>query len=132
MTRVVRPTHLDAEAGGIKRTLRVHVVVYHIAEDINVTLRLHKPTHVRKAREEFAVLRHHRRNDSVVRALPPGQHVRVLLIQAEVRAAALEREAAALGDEATPKSEVDRVHHRDRVALAVDDLERDRVGTDSR
>ena len=49
-TRVAGP---DAEAGRVQRPLRVHAEVDHVAEDLDVALRLHEASHHAEGAEQL-------------------------------------------------------------------------------
>ena len=97
--------YLNAKARGVEGSLRIHAVVYHVAEYVDVPLfdrfdqahrrqfacvskhifegahlRLHEATHIRESSKELPLLCDHRRDDRVERALPRGQQVWMLWV----------------------------------------------------
>jgi hypothetical protein len=72
--------------------------------------------------------RDHRRQDGVVRAARGAQAVRVPLLEYEVAASVLEREAAPLGHRVRPKVCVDALDVAGRISFGIGDREQNGVG----
>ena len=87
-------------------------------------LGLHEAPHDGEARGKVSRggVHEERRKDGVVRPLPPSDDVAVAGNQREVRAAVLQREAAAAGDQPGPETHVVGVYHRHGVPSGVHHL----------
>ena len=68
-----------------------------------MSLRLHIATHDAEGEEWPAILQHHRRNQRVKWPLPRRNHIRMLRVEAEQRAAILKHNAGIAGDESGTK-----------------------------
>ena len=71
----------DAEARRVQSRLWVHATVQKIAEQLNMALRLHKPSHDAERRVEVVyIIGDHTRYNCMVRPLPRPNAIRVPLL----------------------------------------------------
>lgn len=119
----------DTHARRIERLLRREARDQLAEENLHVALRLHEPAHDAESAVQRPVGRvgHHAGDDGVVGTLPGLQFVGVVRVEAEVGAAVLQREAAALGDDAGAKTAIVAVDEGRGVAVLVRDGEVDGV-----
>eukprot|EP00052_Salpingoeca_macrocollata_P028134 m.270355 g.270355 ORF g.270355 m.270355 type:complete len:370 (+) comp22830_c2_seq2:314-1423(+) len=118
---------MDAESCRIQCFLRIHAVINHVAQHLNVSLWLHESTHDAVACKQLAAFGDQARDDSVVRPLVRCQHIGVVFFQREVVSAVLQRKAATLRHKSGPKAHVVRVDEAAGVAPLIHHAELHRV-----
>ena len=114
----------------VQRVLRAHAERRHVQQHLHVALRLHEAAHdaVDGVQGIVGGVGQQGRDDGVVGPLAGGVDVGVVgRVEDEVGAAVLQREAAALGDDAGAEAGVVAVDEGAAVALAVRDGEVDGV-----
>jgi hypothetical protein len=127
---LVRHARSDTDARRVKRGLRMHLESQHVKQDLDVALGLHEAAHdaVDTVQRTVVDIRYHSRDDGMIRSLIRRQHIRVVSLEFEIRATVLQREAAALRDDAGAETGVIAVNEGDAVSVAICDSEVDRVG----
>jgi hypothetical protein len=86
-----------------------------------VALGLHEAAHntIHRMQTTITGVRRQARDDGMVWSFSGCQHIRMILIEAEVRTAVLERKATALGNDAGAETAVVAVDERDGVSFGV-------------
>ena len=106
--------------------LDVEIEVGDVRDELRVRLRLIPRAHDPEP-DAHAVLLHEPGNDRVERPLSRREHVRVIGVEREQRAAVLKHEAAFPGTDAAAESVVRALDERDDVAVPVDGGKIDRI-----
>mmetsp|Transcript_16591 Transcript_16591/g.29377 ORF Transcript_16591/g.29377 Transcript_16591/m.29377 type:complete len:283 (-) Transcript_16591:1032-1880(-) len=122
----VSSTVCNAKTGRIDGCLRVHVIVDHVDDQVDMPRGLHKASHVGKGGIEVLgiTVEHQGWDDGVVRTLVRGKDVGMVFREREVSSTVLHGEAAALGNDATAKAFIVGVYHRHCISIHVHHLER--------
>src|SRR5258705_470319 len=129
--------HVDSVEGALReprrleRLLNVHAVIDDVGDELGVGLCLIPGAHDAEADTKVALL-HEPRDDRVQRTLARCQHVRVVFVEREERAAILQREAGASRHQPAAEPLVDALNERHDVAVAIDCGKIDRVAAVAR
>src|SRR5262245_63170959 len=113
---------LDTEARPVERGLRIEGVVDEGGDELHVRLRLDESTRDPERPAELAVAEKQRRDDRVVRTSPGLDSA----ADREARAAALQDDAGARGDDSGAEPLVQALDEGDRHAVTVDGADVDR------
>mmetsp|Transcript_20804 Transcript_20804/g.33831 ORF Transcript_20804/g.33831 Transcript_20804/m.33831 type:complete len:283 (-) Transcript_20804:155-1003(-) len=119
----------DAESGCVDGGLRIHPIRQHIHHQLQMTLRLHEPSHITQRRVQLIRIgvRHQRRNDGVIGTLGRREGVRMCRIKGEPRSSILEGEAAVFGGEAGAKAHEVAINKAHGIPIAVHHLKAHRT-----
>src|SRR6202011_2976720 len=114
------------EARGFKRRLDILVEIDDVRYKLRVRLRLVPSAHNAEGNSDLIFL-HERGDDRVQRTLVTCERIRRSWIEAEQRAAVMENESGAVGDQSRAEFRVVRFDQRDHVAFTIDDVQISRI-----
>src|SRR5262245_44875628 len=81
----------ETKAGTVEGFLRVKIIIEHCADDLEMSLGLHKTAHDTKTRPQLTIFDGHTRNNGVIRTFAASQRIGVRRIKAETCAAILQK-----------------------------------------